>query len=175
MPPNGFPANAHRFDPYKNFKFRLKDGEKTVLGVSKVGALKQTTEVVTYRSGGDNSWERKSAGRTRVEPVMLERGLTQDREFERWAKMVSSWDGDPSKDLVNFKRELTLEMMNEKGQVALRYFLHECWVSEYTAMPELDGAGNAVAVESLRLELEGWERDPETAEPDETQPTPPSE
>jgi phage tail-like protein len=89
--------------------------------------------------------------------------------------MVSSWDGDPAKDLVAYKRELTLEVMNEKGQVALRYFLHDCWVSEYTAMPDLDAAGNAVAVESLRLEVEGWERDVDTAEPDETQPVPPSE
>jgi phage tail-like protein len=171
----GFPANAHRYDPYKNFKFRLKDGDKTVLGVSKVGALKQTTEVVSFRSGGDNSFEHKSPGRTRFEPITLERGLTQDRDFERWATMVSSWAGDPTKDLVNYKRELTLEVMNEKGQVALRYFLHQCWVSEYTAIPELDGAGNAIAVESLRLELEGWERDPESTEPDESQPVPPTE
>jgi phage tail-like protein len=172
---DGFSANAHRFDPYKNFKFRLKDGERTVLGVSKVGPLKQTTQVVTYRSGGDNSWERKSPGRTSVDSVMLERGLTQDREFERWAQMVSSWGGDPLKDLVNYKRELTLEVMNEKGQVAMRYHLHECWVSEYTAMPELDAAGNAIAVESLKLELEGWSRDPETTEPDESLPVPPSD
>jgi phage tail-like protein len=171
---DGFPANAHRFDPYKNFKFRLKDGERTVLGVSKVGTLKQTTQVVTYRSGGDNTWERKSPGRTTYDAIMLERGITQDRDFERWAKQVSSWDGDPTKDLVGYKRELTLEVMNEKGQVAMRCFLHECWVSEYTAMPELDASGNAIAVESVKLELEGWSRDESTTEPDESQPVPPS-
>jgi phage tail-like protein len=145
-----------------------------VLGVSKVGTLKQTTQVVTYRSGGDNTWERKSPGRTTYDAIMLERGITQDRDFERWAKQVSSWDGDPTKDLVGYKRELTLEVMNEKGQVAMRYFLHECWVSEYTAMPELDASGNAIAVESVKLELEGWSRDESTTEPDESQPVPPS-
>jgi phage tail-like protein len=171
---DGFPANAHRFDPYKTYMFRIKDGERTVLAVSKVGPLKQTTQVVTYRSGGDNSWERKSPGRTSFDSIMLERGLTHDREFERWAKMVSSWDGDPTKDLVNYKRDLTLEVMNERGQVAMRYYLHDCWVSEYTAMPELDAAANAIAVESLKLEIEGWSRDTETMEPDESEPVPAS-
>ncbi len=143
-----------------------------MLGINKVGALKHTTEVVKYRSGGDNGWEHKSPGRTTWDAITMERGITHDRDFETWARMVTSWDGDASKDLVNYKRHLTLEVMNEKGQVALRYFLHDCWVSEYTAIPELDASGNAVAIESLRLELEGWERDPGATEPDESEPVP---
>jgi phage tail-like protein len=164
---NGFVVNAHRYDPYKNFKFLISWDGKVVLGVSKVGALKRTTEVVKHRSGGENSFDHKSPGRTSYEGLALERGLTHDPEFEKWASSVHSFAGDPTMDLAGYKKELTLELLNEKSQVAKRYFLHGCWVSEYTALPDLDANANAVAIESMKLELEGWERDEGTGEPDE--------
>lgn len=170
--PNGFTKNAHRREVYKTFKFRITQNNKVMFGVSKVGALKRTTEVVKHRSGGQNSFDHKSWGRTTFEPIMLERGITHDRDFEEWAQMVASWSGDASTNLAQYKRELSLEFLNERGQVAIRYFLHGCWVSEYTAMPELDANGNHVALESMKLEIEGWERDPSTVEPDETDDVP---
>jgi phage tail-like protein len=173
--PNGFTKNANRREVYKTFKFRITQNNKVMFGVSKVGALKRTTEVVKHRSGGQNSFDHKSWGRTTFEPIMLERGLTHDRDFEEWAQMVASWAGDASTNLAQYKRELALEFLNERGQVAIRYFLHGCWVSEYTAMPELDANGNHVALETLKLELEGWERDPSTVEPDETDDVPASQ
>jgi phage tail-like protein len=177
---NGFVINAHRFDPYKNFKFRilwpnLRDGTPvTVLGVSKVGALKRTTEVVNHRSGGENSTDHKSPGRTTYDGITMERGITHDLEFEKWANMVHPYAGDTAMDLVNYKKELMLEVMNEKGHVALRYFLHDCWVSEFTAMPDLDANANAVAIESIKIELEGWERDKDQPEPVESADVPAS-
>ncbi len=170
--PKGFVTNAHRIDPYKNFKFRVILDGRPVMGVSKVSALKRTTEVVKHRDGGDNSTDRKSPGRTSYEAVTMERGLTHDLEFERWANLVHSIAGDASMDLVNYKKELTVEVMNEKGHVAKRYFLHRCWVSEFTALPDLDANANAVAIESLKVECEGFERDPETKEPDEKSAAP---
>lgn len=164
---NGFVVNAHRYDPYKNFKFQLSWDGKVVLGVSKVGALKRTTEVVKHRSGGENSFDHKSPGRTTYDALSIERGLTHDPEFEKWASSVHSYAGDPTMDLAGYKKELTLEMLNEKGQVAKRYFLHGCWVSEFTALPDLDANANAVAIESMKIELEGWEPDPGSGEPDE--------
>jgi phage tail-like protein len=164
---NGFVVNAHRYDPYKNFKFLISWDGKVVLGVSKVGALKRTTEVVKHRSGGENSFDHKSPGRTSYEGLSLERGLTHDPEFEKWASSVHSYAGDPTMDLAGYKKELTLELLNEKSQIAKRYFLHGCWVSEYTALPDLDANANAVAIESMKIELEGWERDEGTGEPDE--------
>jgi phage tail-like protein len=175
---NGFVVNAHRFDPYKNFKFRIlwpdrRDGTPVpVLGVSKVGALKRTTEVVEHRSGGENSTDHKSPGRTKYEGITLERGITHDLEFEKWANMVHPYAGDTAMDLVNYKKELMLEVMNEKGHVALRYFLHDCWVSDFTAMPDLDANANAVAIESIKIELEGWERDKDQPEPAESADVP---
>lgn len=163
----GFVANAHRYDPYKNFKFRVLWDGRTVLGVSKVSALKRTTEVVKHRDGGDNSTDHKSPGRTSYEGVTMERGLTHDVEFEKWANLVHAYAGDPTMDLANYKKELTLEVLNERGHVAKRYFLHGCWVSEFTAVPDLDANANAVAIENIKVELEGWERDVETKEPDE--------
>jgi len=166
---NGFTVNVHRFDPYKNFKFRILWDNKPVLGVSKVGALKRTTEVVKHRSGGENSHDRLSPGRTTYEGITCERGITHDLEFEAWANKVHTYEGDSVMDLVGFKKELVLEMLNEKGQVALRYFLHACWVSEFTAMPDLDANANAIAIENMKIELEGWERDIDTTEPNEAE------
>ena len=170
--PTGFVVNAHRVDPYKNFKFRVKWDGRTVCGVSKVGSLKRTTEVVTHREGGQNSTDYKSPGRTTYEGLTLERGITHDTEFEQWANMVHPYAGDAGMDLVNYKRELILEVMNEKGHVALRYFLHNCWVSEFTAVPDLDANANAVAIETIKIELEGWERDVDTQEPNEASAVP---
>jgi phage tail-like protein len=170
--PKGFVTNAHRIDPYKNFKFRLLWDQKVVLGVSKVSPLKRTTEVVAHRSGGENSHDHKSPGRTTFEGITLERGITHDRNFEAWANMIHSAAGDAAMDLVNFRKDVTLEFLNEKGHVAMRYFLYRCWVSEFTALPDLDANANAVAIESMKLELESWERDISTTEPNEASPVP---
>lgn len=174
MATTGFVKNAHRVDPYKNFKFRVIMDGKPVLGISKVGALKRTTEVVKHRSGGENSTDHKSPGRTTYEGITMERGITHDREFEKWANMVHPYAGDQGMDLVKYKKDLTLEVMNEKGHVAFRYFLYKCWVSEFTAMPDLDANANAVAIENLKIEIEGWDRDIDTKEPDEKADVPTS-
>ena len=163
----GFTVNVHRYDPYKNFKFRVLMDERAVLGVSKVSALKRTTEVVKHRSGGENSYDHKSPGRSTYEAITMERGLTHDRRFEEWANMVAAWDGDPAKDLKSYKKDLTLEVLNERGQAVMRYTLFGCWVSEYTAVPELDANANAVAIEMIKMEIEGWKREGGTTEPDE--------
>ena len=165
----GFVVNAHRVDPYKNFKFRVLWDGKTVLGISKVGSLKRTTEVVKHRSGGENSYDHKSPGRSSYDAITLERGITHDLEFEKWANKVHSFQGDPTMDLAGYKKDLVLEVMNEKGQVALRYHLFSCWVSEFAALPDLDANANAVAIEHIKVELEGWERDEATTEPDQSQ------
>jgi len=165
--PTGFTKNPHRVDPYKNYKFRVLWDDKPVLGISKVGSLRRTTTVVSHRSGGENSTDHKSPGRTQYEAITMERGITHDPEFENWANKVHPFAGDAAMDLVGYKKELTLEVLNEKGQVAHRLFLHGCWVSEFTAMPDLDANANAIAIESLKLELDGWERDPDAKEPSE--------
>jgi len=168
----GFIKNAKRLDPYKNFKFRILWDDKPVMGVSKVGALKRTTEVVKHRDGGDNSTDHKSPGRTTYDAITVERGLTHDPEFEAWANKVHPYSGDTAMDLAAYKKNLTLEMMNEKGHVVYRYFLYDCWVSEYTAMPELNANANAVSIEMLKIELEGWDRDKDTKEPNEADDVP---
>ena len=168
----GFVKNAKRVDPYKNFKFRILWDDKPVMGVSKVGSLKRTTEVVKHRDGGDNSTDHKSPGRTTYDAITVERGLTHDPEFEAWANKVHPYSGDTAMDLAAYKKNLTLEMMNEKGHVVYRYFLYDCWVSEYTAVPELNANANAVAIESLKIELEGWDRDRDTKEPNESDDVP---
>jgi phage tail-like protein len=164
-----FSVNPTRFDPYKNFKFRVKWDGREVAGVSKVGALKRTTEVVKHREGGDPSTSRKSPGRTEYEAVTLERGVTHDPDFEAWASKVWDLGAGPGAEssLADMRKDIVLEVLNEAGQVALSYNIFRCWVSEYQAVPELDANANAVAIQTLKLENEGWERDEAVGEPEE--------
>lgn len=164
-----FSINPQRYDPYKNFKFRLKlENGIYVAGVSKVSALTRTTEAITHREGGDPSTERKSPGQTKYEAITLERGVTHDLEFEKWANKVWSANSTLGAEvsLQDFRKELTIEMYNEAGQLVISYVIHRCWISEFTALPELDASANAVAIQTLKLEHEGWER-LEVAEPKE--------
>ena len=164
-----FTINALRFDPYKNFKFRVKWDGRYVAGVSRVSTLTRTTEVVTHRDGGDASSSRKSPGRTEYNPVTLERGVTHDVEFERWANKVWNYQSGAGSEvsLADFRKDIILEVYNEAGQLALAYKIYRCWPSEYQALPELDANANAVAIQHLRLENEGWERDYDVTEPAE--------
>lgn len=164
-----FSVNAQRFDPYKNFKFRVKWDGRYVAGISKVGALKRTTEVVKHREGGDPSSDRVSPGRTSYDAIMLERGVTHDTEFEKWANKVWNYGSGLGAEvsLKDFRKDLIIEVYNEAGQLAIAYKVYRCWVSEYQALPELDANANAVAIQTLKLENEGWERDYEVTEPEE--------
>ena len=164
-----FTVNPTRFDPYKNFKFRVKWDGRYVAGISKVGGLKRTTEVVKHREGGDPSSSRKSPGRTEFDPITLERGVTHDTEFEKWANKVWNFGSGVEVSLKDFRKNLILEMYNEAGQVAITYKIYRAWVSEYQALPDLDANANAVAIQHLKLENEGWERDQSVPEP--TEPT----
>lgn len=164
-----FSANAQRFDPYKNFKFRVKWDGRYVAGVSRVGALRRTNEPITHREGGDPSTARKSPGPTNYEAITLERGVAHDPEFERWANRVWNFGSGLGAEvsLADFRKDVIIELYNEAGQLAIAYRIYRCWVSEYQALPELDANGNAVAIQSIRLENEGWERDYDVTEPTE--------
>lgn len=177
-----FPVNTYRVDPYKNFKFRVKWDGKYVAGISKVGGLKRTTQAVKHRSGGDPSTPHVSPGQSAYEAITLERGVTHDEEFEKWANKV--WDysnslkgDDKSNQIVSlkdFRKDIIIELYNEAGQKVIAYNVYRCWVSEFDALPELDANGNSIAIQSIKLENEGWERDYSVkapAEPSFTLPT----
>ncbi|MBB1519831.1 phage tail protein [Aquipseudomonas guryensis] len=171
-----FSVNAQRFDPYKNFKFRVKWDGRYVAGISKVGALKRSTELVEHREGGDPSTSRKSPGRTKFEAITLERGVTHDTEFEKWANKVWNFGAGLGAEvsLKDFRKDLIIEVYNEAGQLALAYKLFRCWVSEFQALPDLDANANAVAIQTIKLENEGWERDYDVSEPSEPSYTEPA-
>jgi phage tail-like protein len=164
-----FSVNPTRFDPYKNFKFRIKWDGKYVAGISKVSVLKRTTEPVEHREGGDPSTSRKSPGRTKYDAITLERGVTHDLEFEKWANKVWNFGETLGTEvsLKDFRKDIILEVYNEAGQKAIAYKISRCWVSEYQALPDLDANANAVAIEHIKLENEGWERDESVTEPTE--------
>jgi phage tail-like protein len=164
-----FSVNAQRFDPYKNFKFRVKWDGRYVAGVSRVGALRRSTEVISHRDGGDPSSERKSPGQTTYEPITLERGVTHDLEFEQWANKAWTLRAGLGAEasLKDFRKDVIIEVYNETGQVVLAYRVYRCWVSAYTALPDLDASASAIAIQSIQLEHEGWERDEAVVEPTE--------
>lgn len=165
-----FSVNAGRYDPYKNFKFRIKWNNQYVAGLSKMSALKRTTEVIEWREGGDVSSIHKMPGRTRYEPIVLERGVTHDAAFEDWVNLVFKYGGGPGAEmsLKNFRKDIIIHFFNEQGVKALSYGVHRCWVSEYQALPDLDANAHSVAIQYIKIENEGWERDTSVAEPAET-------
>jgi phage tail-like protein len=164
-----FVVNTNRFDPYKNFKFRVKWDGRYVAGISKVSMLKRTTEVVKHRDGGDPSTSRKSPGRTEFDAISLERGVTHDTDFEAWAAKVWRVGAGLGAEvsLKDFRKDIIIDFYNEAGQLAISYKVYRCWVSEYQALPDLDANANAVAIQHIKLENEGWERDTAVTEPAE--------
>ena len=164
-----FSVNPKRFDPYMNFKFRVKWDGKYVAGLSKMSSLKRTTDVVKHREGGDPSSDRKSPGRTNFEAITLDRGVTHDLEFEKWANKVWNFGSGLGSEvsLKDFRKDVLIEIYNEAGQLAIAYKVYRCWVSEYQALPDFDANANAVAIQHIKLENEGWERDESVTEPSE--------
>ena len=163
-----FNVNTHRFDPYKNFKFRVKWDNRYVAGISKVSPLTRITESVTHRDGGDPSSFRVSPGLTKFEPITLERGISHDAAFEEWANMVFNLNGDAAMSLKNYKKDMIIEVLNLQGTVVMAFKVYRCWVSEYQCLPELNANGNSIAFESIVIQHEGWERDIDVVEPQET-------
>jgi phage tail-like protein len=164
-----FTVNPTRLDPYKNFKFKVKWDGRYVAGISKVSALKRTTDVVKHRDGGDPSTTHKSPGRTEYDAITLERGVTHDLEFETWARKVWNYAGGPGAEMAlkDFRKDFLIDVFNEAGQKVISYKVYRGWVSEYQPLPDLDANANAVAIQHVKIEIEGWERDESVVEPTE--------
>lgn len=168
MPAPMFPVNAHRHDPYRTFKFQILIDGQPVAGLKKMGALKRKTEAIKWRTAGDPSHERILPGGTSYEPVSLEQGLSHDPVFENWANLVNNVEGDGAVSLKNFRKNIVINVLNLQGNVAISYELYRAWVSEYQALPEMDAATmNAVGIQTITLQHEGWRRDDKVGEPNE--------
>ena len=163
-----FTVNPKRYDPYRNFKFKIKIDNVYVAGLSKCSALKKTTEMVEWREGGDPSSTHKLPGKTKYDAITLTAGVTHDLTFEDWANKVNNFQSDAAMSLKNFRKDIIIDVFNEAGQKVLSYKVFNCWVAEYQALPELDASANAVMIQTIKLENEGWERDTSVTEPTET-------
>ncbi len=163
-----FSVNSHRLDPYKNFKFRVSWDNTAVAGLSKMTALKRTTEVIEWREAGDNSVVRKLPGRSKFEPITLEAGLTHDTQFLDWANQVNNPQGDAAMSLKNYRKQVTIEVLNMQGTPVMAFTLNRAWVSEFQALPDLDANANAVAIQSIKIEHEGFSVNDTPQEPAES-------
>jgi phage tail-like protein len=164
-----FSVNTHRFDPYKNFKFRVKWQNKIVPGIFRVSGLNRSTAVVEHRDGGDPNVVQKSPGTTTFAPLTLERARTHDTAFEKWADDVFKLGaslGDEIK-LKKYRRDIVIEIMNEAGQLAFAWNVYRCWPQHYDAFIALDANADATLIERLILAHEGFERDVSVTEPTE--------
>jgi phage tail-like protein len=162
-----FSVNPHRFDPYRNFKFRVKWDGEYIKGISKVSSLTRSTEPVIHREGGDPSNYRIAPGTTQFDPIVLERGLSHDTAFEDWANMTFNIQGDSGMSLQNYRKNIFIEIVNLQGSMVMAFIVYRCWVSDYQALPELDSNNNCIAIEKIVLQHEGWERDQSIGEPQE--------
>ena len=168
--PQEFSVNFKRQDPYKTYKFSVKWDGRIVPGISKITALRRSTEVVAHRKGDMPSAPGKSPGQTTYAPIVLERGRTHDTTFEQWASKVWNFGAGPGAEvsLADFRKDIIIELHNEAGQLVMAFKGYRCWPSDYTALSELSANDHSsVALESLTLECEGWERDHEVPEPTE--------
>jgi phage tail-like protein len=163
-----FTVNPQRFDPYRNFKFRIKIDNVYVAGLAKCSALKKSTEMVEWREAGDPSTTHKLPGKTKYDPITLTTGVSHDTTLEDWANLVNNFQGDAAMSLKNFRKNIVIDVFNEADQKVLSYFVYRCWVSEFQSLPDLDASANAVMIQTIKLENEGWERDKSVVEPTET-------
>ena len=164
-----FTVNTHRHDPYRTFKFQVLIDGKPVAGLKKMGALKKKTEAVKWRTAGDPSHERVLPGGSSYEPITLEQGLTHDPVFEDWAALVNNIEGDAGMSLKNYRKDIVINVLNLQGQVAMSYKVFRAWVSDYQALPDFDaGSMNAVGIQTVTIQHEGWQRDAAVAEPAES-------
>ena len=170
MPAPMFPVNTHRYDPYRTFKFQVVIAGQAVAGLTKMGALKRTTEAVKWRSAGDPSHQRVMPGGSSFEAVALEQGLSHDPQFAEWANAVNNVaEGDAGMSLKNYRRDVVINVLNLQGTPAISYVLRRAWVSEFTALPEFDANNmNTVGIQSITLQHEGFERDQAVVEPAES-------
>jgi phage tail-like protein len=163
-----FSVNSDRFDPYHNFKFKIKWDGQYVAGLSKCSSLKKTTEVTSWYEAGDQSVPHKIPGKTAYDALTLSAGVTHDTTFEAWANKVNNYQGEAAMSLKTFRKDITIEVCNLQGKTVLAYNVYRCWVSEFQALPDLDASGNAVMIQTIKLEHEGWDRDTAVTEPPET-------
>jgi phage tail-like protein len=167
IPPK-FDVNTHRFEPYKNFKFRVMWDGNYVCGVSKVSALKQTVDTINFREGGDPNTQHVGPTLTKFDPITLERGITENPAFEKWARTVFDHENKNQPTLVGFRKDISIELLNEQGTIVRRYNVSNCWVSEHEMLPELDASSGAYAIERLVIQHEGISRDEGVVEEAET-------
>ncbi|SEN31566.1 conserved hypothetical phage tail region protein [Paracoccus alcaliphilus] len=163
-----FNVNAHRIDPYKNFRFRVTWDGRVVAALSKMSAIKKATEAIEWRAAADAGIVRKMPGRTKFEPVTFESGLTHDRQFLEWANQVNDPQGEAANSLVNYRKAVRVEVLNMQGTPVMAFNLFRAWASEFQALPEMDANANAVAIQSLKIEYENFVLDEAVTEPAET-------
>jgi len=146
-------------DPYRNFKFRIQIDNKYVAGLSKCDIPNKTPEKVVRRGIGNPSAIHKLPGKTKSEAITLATGITHDTSFEDWANLVNNFQGDAAMSLKNFRKNIIIDVFNEANQKTQSYHVYNCWVSEYQAVPDLDAGVNAVMIQTIKLENEGWDQD----------------
>ncbi|HEY0502494.1 MAG TPA: phage tail protein [Lysobacter sp.] len=153
------PARTSQFDPFRKFKFRIKIANQVVAGLTKCSALTVSVESKEFRSGEMDSFKHKLPGMVSFEAITLEQGVTSDKTFEKWATAMANYLGnkgaDSQKTPDDFRKEIDIEVYNLNNERVKAYRVYQCWVSKYTAVPDLDANSADVMIQTLVLENEG--------------------
>ena len=153
------PPRASKFDPYRKFKFRIKIDGKVVAALTKCSALTVSVASTEFRSGEMDAFKQKLPGQVTFEPITLEQGVTDDKTFELWATAMANYMGnkgaDSEKTPDDFRKDLDIEIYNLNNERVKAYRVYNCWVSKYTAVPDLDAASSDVMIQTLELQNEG--------------------
>ncbi|MFH1277850.1 MAG: phage tail protein [Candidatus Eisenbacteria bacterium] len=158
LAPDGAEANGLLPGQYT---FRVMWDGKEMAGIDRVSGLVRRTEVVRPRSGGGPSGVMNTVGITAHEPLIIERRLSQDKEFERWANKVWMYGAGFGSEmsLGDYRKDLKIDLYDHQGKLAISYRVYNCWPSEYFVLGELDASGPSLPVEVLVIAYEGFERD----------------
>lgn len=146
-------VTPQRADPYKHFKFRVTWQGRSVAGFHRMGALDRPAG-----AGADGEPVRapQLPGHSRYPRITLERGVTHDPGFQKWASGVHNSSGAPAPS-TQVRQDLVIEALDEAGRVARAYQVYRSWIAAFQSLPDLDASAKGVAIQILTLEHGGWE------------------
>jgi phage tail-like protein len=153
------PPRASKFDPFRKCKFRIKIDGAVVAGLTKCSALTISVENHDFRAGDHDGFKQKLPGLVSFQPITLEQGVTNDKTFEKWATVMSNYVGnkgtDAEKKPDEFRKDIDILVYNLNNEQVKAYRVYNCWVSKYTALPDLDANSSDVMIQTLELQNEG--------------------
>ena len=115
-----------------------------------MSALKIGSEMMDRQEECDQPSYRNRPGPIKDGAISPENEVTLDGEFKKWESSRVA--------LETVHKGIALDVYDEMGRIALVCRIWRCWVSEFLGMQDLKANPNALPIQLITLETEGWER-----------------